>query len=380
MSDETQEIRPLPQGPERRETPNVPSPDTVPSPEEEARADVRRELRGLAAPLGPQEAEQGPGARIDALQQATGPVQPATPEEEDVSVNKGAFDKITDGMQKVFAMMEKFMKQIQSMGSASLRGMAKALAMLGMKPAADWLNELASNDFAELTSALKKNNLSLAALPPDDPALKANSEAAERGQAQLADQYRVLAQTRGPAFTREAYYSEVITVWKQKNGNGAKTAITHEDLLAMALIARELPAQLPGQAQAPQQAQAPAAASGMEKPENYPTMENLRDANLLLPTKINFNNQVVTVQAVTDGLLLNGVRYRLTHIPRNMVPVLSRVVGSANGITITAGDPKIPLFAETQTLPLDSAKQLLSALSAGTTSYKQGDFRFDRVS
>ncbi|MDD5739768.1 MAG: hypothetical protein PHO20_03300, partial [Candidatus Peribacteraceae bacterium] len=183
----------------------------------------------------------------------TQPVVPTTPEEEDLGTSKGAMDKISDGMQKVFELIQRFMKQIQAMGSSTLRGMAKTLGMLGFKPAAEWLNEMAGADYAELMSALKKGNLTLSPLNLEDPNAKAQTELSEGAQMLMAEQYKALAQTRGPAFTREVFYSETVTAWKKQGGNGSKTQITVEDLQAMAAASKELLPTLPGQVAQAQQ-------------------------------------------------------------------------------------------------------------------------------
>jgi len=326
-----------------------------------------------------EEEEKAEKERLALREKAGASVKPSSSEaakteaEEDTGTNKGAMDKIGDGVQKVFAMVEKFMKQIQAMGSSTLRGMAKTLGTLGFKKAAEWLNEMAGADYAELMSAMKRGNLSLAAINPEDADAKAKGEAAEGAQTLMAERFKVLAQTRGPAFNREIYYSEVVAAWKKKESNGSKTQITSEDLRAMAAAAEALPATLPGQV-----AQAPAVPTGAEKPENFPTIDNLAvgTTDLMKPTKINFNNQVVTVQALADGFMINGLHYRATHIQSNAVPTFTRVVRSANGITIKGS---VGIFANEKELPLENAKELLAALSSGIGSYTKGDFRFDRV-
>ncbi|MFA5272991.1 MAG: hypothetical protein WC353_02405 [Candidatus Peribacter sp.] len=259
----------------------------------------------------------------------TQPVVPKTPEEEDPGTSKSAMDKISDGMQKVFAMVEKFMKQIQSMGSATLRGMASTLAMLGFKPAEKWLNEMAGADYAELTSTLKKGNLKIAAISPDDPEAKAKGEAAERGQAQLADRFKSLAQTRGPAFTREMYYSEVVAAWKKKSGNVSKTEITHNDLLDMAVTAQELPATLPGQVAQPQQAQEmfqaigfdqlPANVSVMNKPFSFP----METGSAITAQLLQENGRVQVV--------VNGQKYGIVAGGHALTDLSTDVQKEANG-------------------------------------------------
>jgi len=234
-------------------------------------------------------------------------VVPKTPEEEDLGTSKGAMDKISDGMQKVFELIQRFMKQIQAMGSSTLRGMAKTLGMLGFKPAEKWLNELAGADYAELLSVMKKNNLTLAPISPEDPEAKAKGEAAERGQAQLADRFKALAQTRGPAFNREIYYSEVVAAWKKKESNGGKTALTPEDLQAMAATAEVLPETLPGQVAQAQQAQEMFQAIGFDQ---LPANVSVLNKPFSFPSEA---GSAVTAQLVQENgrvqVVVNGQKY-----------------------------------------------------------------------
>ncbi|MDD5041743.1 MAG: hypothetical protein PHX87_04895 [Candidatus Peribacteraceae bacterium] len=243
---------------------------------------------------------------------STPQVVPKTSAEEDLGTGKGAFDKISDGMQKAFEIVQKFMKQIQAMGSSTLRGMASTLSMLGFKKAAEWLNEMAGADFAELMSALKKGNLAPTPVSPDDPEAKAKGEAAERGQAQLADRYKVLAQTRSPAFNREMYYSEVVSEWKKKGGNGGKTAVTHNDLLDMATTAQELPPTLPGQvAQAPE---------FVQPLESLVTPMNIMSG---APVKVTVKDKTVSLQALPSG--------EITVAVGESVPVRYHLILNADG-------------------------------------------------
>ncbi|MDD4287523.1 MAG: hypothetical protein PHN33_04215 [Candidatus Peribacteraceae bacterium] len=258
----------------------------------------------------------------------TQPVVPTTPEEEDLGTSKGAMDKISDGMQKVFELIQRFMKQIQAMGSSTLRGMAKTLGMLGFKPAAEWLNEMAGADYAELMSALKKGNLTLSPLNLEDPNAKAQTELSEGAQMLMAEQYKALAQTRGPAFTREVFYSETVTAWKKQGGNGSKTQITVEDLQAMAAASKELLPTLPGQVAQAQQIFALA-------------LENLPPTSLLSnqPTNVDVDGQVIGVRVVQDGTVMihkgaDVTRYRL-------VPAVERFgitdmkVGTAANLSVS---------------------------------------------
>lgn len=286
-----QQVPALPDGTQRSEVP----------PSEQEKTEVK---------LATAEGEEGLHQQTAAsrLEQYQPPSKSGTPEEEDLGTSKGAMDKISDGMQKMFELIQKFMKQIQAMGSSTLRGMASTLAMLGFKKAAEWLNEMAGADYAELMTAMKKNNLKLVQISPEDPEAKAKGEAAERGQAQLADRFKALAPTRGPSFTREMYYSEVVTAWKKKGGNGGKTDITHNDLLDMAVTAQELPAALPGQvAQAPE---------FVQPLDSLVTPMNIMGGT---PTKISvLNNKRVAVQAFPNGEISVAVgdgapvRYHLT--------------------------------------------------------------------
>lgn len=293
--------------------------------------------------------------------------------EEDLGTNKGAMDKISDGMQKMFAMVEKFMKQIQSMGSATLRGMAKTLGTLGFKPAEKWLLELADSDRSGLTDALKSQaGIALQKIDANDAAASALLADVDSAEQELAGQY---ARFGAVGVSRAAFYSQVVAEWVKQNPGkkNKKEGCTAADLREMATVAQKLapPA-------APQQVQAPAVSSGAEKPENFPTIDNLAvgTADLMKPTKINFNNQVMAVQALADGFMINGLRYRATHIQSNAVPTFTRVMRSANGITIKGS---VGIFANEKELPLENAKELLTALSSGMGSYTKGDFRFDRV-
>lgn len=244
-------------------------------------------------------------------QKATGENPPSAPETKtDVESNAGktAFEKFGDVMNKMGEMVQKFFRQIQSMGSVTLRGMAATLSMLGFKKPAEWLNEMAGADHAELVAALRKGNLSLAAISPDDPDAKAKSEAAERGQSQLADRFKVLVQTRGPAFTREMYYSETVREWKKKSGNGSKTEVTHNDLLDMAVVAQELRETLPGQV-----AQATEFVSPLE---SLPAPLNVMGG---APVKVTvLRDKTIGLQAGPNGEILVSVaggapvRYRLS--------------------------------------------------------------------
>ncbi|HBH19835.1 MAG TPA: hypothetical protein DEB30_03470 [Candidatus Peribacter riflensis] len=297
--------KPISENTESRVESQAPAaPDTAQRTEVPLSDQERQEVRLTTA-----EGEEGLHQEVAAsrLEQYQPPSKPGTPEEEDLGTNKGAFDKISDGMQKAFELVQKFMKQIQSMGSSTLRGMAKTLGMLGFKQAAEWLNEMAGADYAELVSALKRGNLAIAPVNPDDADAQAKSELAEGAQMQMAEQYKVLAQTRGPAFTREVYYTEVVREWKKKEGNGAKTKIDVEDLQAMVAASRELPPVLAGQV-----AQAPEFVSPLE---SIATPMNVMGGT---PAKMTVSNKTVSMQAGPNGELLisvasgTPVRYRLS--------------------------------------------------------------------
>lgn len=241
------------------------------------------------------------------LEQYQPPSADVSSVEQDLDVNKGAMDTISDGMQKAFAMVEKFIRQIQSMGSATLRGMAKTLGMLGFKKPAEWLNEMAGADYAELMTALRKGNLSLAAISPDNPDAKAQTELADGAHNLMAGRYKVLAQTRGPAFTREVYYTEVVAAWKKQGGNGAKTALTPADLQAMAATADSLPSALTGQV-----AQAPEFVNPLDA---LAAPMNVMGAT---PVKVSLRDTTVSMQAGPNGEMVISVaggaplRYRLS--------------------------------------------------------------------
>lgn len=312
----------------------------------------------------------------------TQPVVPKTPEEEDPGTSKSAMDKISDGMQKMFAMVEKFMKQIQSMGSATLRGMASTLAMLGFKPAEKWLNEMAGADYAELTSTLKKGNLKIAAISPDDPEAKAKGEAAERGQAQLADRFKSLAQTRGPAFTREMYYSEVVAAWKKKSGNVSKTEITHNDLLDMAVTAQELPATLPGQV--------------AQGPEFVPPLESVTTTINVLgsaPVKVLVHKQAVALQVLPTGewniAVGTGAPVRYRMVPGNNVNVptwlLKSVTLSADGLRFegkaTYSDSSIVEYPSPKLVAMTDVRSFLEKVADNPNGAQHSgtEFRFERI-
>jgi len=310
MGKETPKIDALSAAPENKEAQQVaPQESAVPASPAEGRirTENRENREGLSQGVNDPEAALRQG--LAAMHQPEG----AKPEEEDLGTNKGAMDKISDGMQKAFELIQRFMKQIQSMGSSTLRGMAGTLSMLGFKKAAEWLNEMAGADYAELMTAMKKNNLKLAPVSPEDPEAKAKGEAAERGQAQLADRFKMLAQTRGPAFTRELYYSEVVTAWKKKGGNGGKTDITHNDLLDMAVIAQELPATLPGQvAQAPE---------FIQPLESLMTPLNIMGT---VPAKVSvLNKKAVGVQAFSNG--------DIVVTPEGSAPIRYHLIINADG-------------------------------------------------
>ncbi|MFH1444833.1 MAG: hypothetical protein ABIG34_05630 [Candidatus Peregrinibacteria bacterium] len=288
MSYKPLENTPLSAAPEGQETqPAAPQESAAPPSLDEGR--IRTENRdnreGLSQSVNDPEAKLQQGIAV--MQQPEG-AKPGTPEEDDLGTNKGAFERVGDAMQKMFAMVQKFMKQIQSMGSATLRGMASTLTMLGFKKAAEWLNEMAGADYAELVSALKKGNLTLSVINPEDANAKAQTEIAEGAQTMLAEQYKVLAQTRGPTFTREVYYNEVVREWKKTNGT--KTQIVAEDFRAMAAAAKELPGTLPGQV-----AQAPEFVSPLE---SVTTAINVMGP---APTKVQVLNQTVALQVLPNG-------------------------------------------------------------------------------
>jgi len=387
MGKETPKIDPLSVAHESKETQST-APQASPAPEVQPQVGVRKELRELAAPLGPQEAESGPGAKIDQLQQKGSAVDtpqavPQTPEEEDTGTNKGAMDKIGDGVQKVFAMVEKFMKQIQSMGSATLRGMAKTLGMLGFKKPAEWLNEMAGADYAELMSAMKRGNLSLAAINPEDADAKAKGEAAEGAQTLMAERFKVLAQTRGPAFNREVYYSEVVAAWKKKEGNGSKTQIIAEDLRAMAAVAEALPATLPGQV--------------AQAPEFVPPIESVTTPlNVMgpVPTKVQIRGKTVVslqMQPTGEWNIAVGtgtpVRYRMVPGNNTNVPswLLKTATLSADGlrfegkatyqdnVAVEYSSPKLVAMADIRAFFEKVADNPNNAQHTGA------EFRFERV-
>lgn len=315
------------------------------------------------------------------LEQYQPPSKPAEPEAED-STSTGAFDKIGKSMQKMFEMVQKFMKQIQSMGSSTLRGMASTLAMLGFKKAAEWLNEMAGADYAELVSALKKGNLTLSAINPEDAHAKAQTELAEGAQTMLAEQYKVLAQTRGPTFTREVYYGEVVREWKKNGGNSSKTEVTAEDLQQMVATAKELPAVLPGQV--------------AQGPEFVPPLESVTTTINVLgsaPVKVLVNKQAVALQVLPTGewniAVGTGfpVRYRM--VPENSANVPSwlfrTVTLSADGLrfegkatyqdntAVEYSSPKLVAMADVHAFLEKVAGNPANAQHTG------GEFRFERI-
>ncbi|OIO55728.1 hypothetical protein AUJ46_00320 [Candidatus Peregrinibacteria bacterium CG1_02_54_53] len=384
MSDTTPEIKPLSTVPESKEAQQTASQESLPpvSPDEgKVRAENRENREGLTKKINDPDAELEQG--IAAMAQPAGAKPTPQTGEEDLGTNKTAMDKISDGMQKAFEMVQKFMKQIQSMGASTLRGMASTLGMLGFKKAAEWLNEMAGADFAELTSALKKGNLQLSAISPEDPEAKAKGEAAERGQAQLADRYKVLAQTRGPTFSREMYYSEVVTAWKKKGGNGSKTEITHNDLLDMAVTAQELPPVLPGQV--------------AQAPEFVPPIESVTaPLNVMgpAPAKVQVRGKAVSLQVLPTGEwnIAVGptgapVRYRMAPGNNANVPswLLKTATLSADGLrfegratyqdntAVEYSSPKLVAMADIRAFLEKVADNPNNAQHTGT------EFRFERI-
>jgi|GEM_PF-3813188 len=322
--------------PDAEPRPRIPQPEIV-------RGDTQDRLNAAKTE---QEKFAPPRSEAPLPAPASAPVGPETETDENVGTGKTAFEKFGDVMNKVGEMVQKFFRQIQSMGSVTLRGMATTLGMLGFKKAAEWLNEMAGADHAELVAALRKGNLSLAAISPDDPDAKAKGEAAERGQSQLADRFKVLAQTRGPAFTREMYYSETVREWKKKGGNASKTEVTHNDLLDMAVVAQELPATLPGQVQSPQYAPA--------KPETPSTV----------PADLKIDGvSVAKVEQGSEQLLSIGDKKFRLKVAGTAVGVakIERQLDQSIVLTGTAG-----IFASTMRLSEGEFRRVVSQLRAAT--------------
>ncbi|MFH0851309.1 MAG: hypothetical protein V1876_01000, partial [Candidatus Peregrinibacteria bacterium] len=201
--------------------------------------------------------------------------KPGTPEE-DLGTNKGAMDKISDGMQKAFELVQRFMKQIQAMGSSTLRGMAKTLGMLGFKPAEKWLLELADSDRSGLIDALKSQaGMTLQKIDANDAAAQALVADIDSAEQELAGQY---ARFGAAGVSRAEFYGLVVAEWVKQNPGkkNKKEGCTAEDLREMATVAQKLtpPA-------APQQMFASAL-------ENLPPNTNLLSAQ---PTNINVDGQ-----------------------------------------------------------------------------------------
>ena len=368
----------MPSGPEKKEiqpaTPDVAQKTEVPVPDQEKK-DVKMETAKGEEGLHQQTA-------TSRLEQYQPPSKSEMKEEGDLGTSKTAFEKFGDLMNKVREMVQKFFRQIQSMGSATLRGMAATLSMLGLKKVPEWLNEMAGADHAELVAALRKGNLSLAAISPDDPDAKAKSEAAEGAQAQLADRYKALAQTRGPAFTREMYYNETVREWKKKSGNGSKTEVTHNDLLDMAVVAQELRETLPGQV-----AQATEFVSPLE---SLPAPLNVMGG---APVKVTvLRDKTIGLQAGPNGEILVSVaggapvRYRLS--PRvdgltNLAWQMRSMLLANNGLQIDGTAtyqggkneyaPKLIPIADVRAFLESVASNPNGAPVVGT------DFRFERI-
>ncbi|MDO8468232.1 MAG: hypothetical protein Q7S29_00540 [Candidatus Peribacter sp.] len=278
MADETQENGQLSAAPESREAQQAaPQETAIPASPDEGRirTENRENREGLSQGVNDPEAALQQG--LAAMNQPEG-AKPGKPEEEDLGTNKGAMDKISDGMQKMFALVQKFMKQLQSMGSSTLRGMASTLAMLGFKPAEKWLLDLADSDRSGLTDALKSQaGIALQKIDANDPAAQALVAEADNAEQELAGQY---ARFGAVGVSRAAFYSQVVAEWVKQNPGkkNKKEGCTAADLREIAAIAQKLTP--PAAPQQPQQAQEmfqaigfdqlPANVSVMNKPFSFP--------------------------------------------------------------------------------------------------------------